>query len=333
MTLGVVVSCYRQERLLARTVAAIDRAMAGEDWSGVLELAVRSADPLPPLSSRWRVVSAFDARVGRPGRPLTPGAGRMLGLAACAADWVLFADSDIEVEADWMREAIAVARREPRLAGLTGRLEEWFVDGAIERPGEPDLYHVGREDRSMEFLASLVLYRREALLAAGGYDPRLNSDEDFELGIRIRHLGGELRSLGRLAGRHWSAPRPSFPELARRWRTGICFGQGQVLRLYLGRPGFVPLLRRQGLFIAATGLWTLGAATLAAWALTGEGRAFLAWSCVPPAVVLGMGLRKRSLRRGLLSLLTWSVQGLGLVAGFFRLPPGARPLPAMEVPS
>jgi hypothetical protein len=333
MSVGVVVSCYRQERLLARTVASIERALAGEEWAGVLELAVPADEPLPPLSPRWRVVSAFDPLSGRPGRPLTPGAGRMLGLASCPGDWVLFADSDIEVDPEWMRRALATARREPGLAGLTGRLEEWFVDGATERPGAPDLYRVGRADRPMDFLATLVLYRREALLAAGGYDPRLNSDEDFELGLRLLRRGWAMRSLGCLAGRHWSAPRPSFGELGRRWRTGICFGQGQVLRLYLLRPGFLPLLRRQWLFVATTALWALGPAALAAWALTGDGRAFAAWVCVPPAVVLGMGLHKRSLGRGLLSLLTWSVQGLGMVVGFFRLPAGARPLSAAEAGS
>jgi len=326
MKVGVVVSCYRQERFLARTVAALETALEGCDWRGVLELAVPSGEPLPALSDRWRVLSVFDPATRRPGRPLTPGAGRMLGFAACGGDWVLFADSDVEVEAAWVREAIALATREPGLAAIFGRIDEWFVDGGRERPGQSDMYHTGDTDRPVDYLAALAFYRRSALLAAGGYDERLNSDEDFELGLRLRHQGLAMRSLGMLAARHWSAPRPNVRELVRRWRTGICFGQGQVLRLYLGRPGFGTLLRRQWLFVAALGMWMLGIGASVAALARGDLRVVALWALVPIAVLGVMSARKRSLRRGCLSLLTWTVQGLGLVVGLFRLPGGARPL-------
>ena len=326
MTIGVVVSCYRQERFLARTVTAIEAALAGEAWQGVLELAVRSGDPLPALSDRWRVVSAFDPVAQRPGRPLTPGAGRMLGFAACGGEWVLFADSDIELEPAWMRAAIATAGREPGLAAVFGRIEEWFVDGAGARRGQPDMYRTGPRDRPVDYLAAVAFYRRSALEAAGGYDVRLNSDEDFELGLRLRQLGLEMRSLGMLAARHWSAPRPNLRELARRWQTGICFGQGQVLRLYLGRRGFGTLLRRQWLYLAALGLWLLGAAAAGTALVAGEPRIVAAWALAPLGVLALMSARKRSVRLGGLSLLTWTVQGAGLLVGLSRMPGGARPL-------
>ncbi|MEO5616985.1 MAG: glycosyltransferase, partial [Candidatus Eisenbacteria bacterium] len=278
MNLGVVISCYRQERFLPRTLAALERALEGADWQGVLELAVPADTPLPPLSGHWRVVCAYDAQSGRPGRPLTPGGGRMLGFQECGGEWVLFVDSDLEVEADWMRAAIETAAREPQLGAIFGRLEEWFVDGSTERPGIHDMYRTGDHDCAVDYLAALSFYRRDALEAAGGYDPRLHSDEDFELGLRFRHLGLEMRSLGRLAARHWSAPRPSFRELSRRWRTGICFGQGEVLRLYLGRPGFRTLLLRQQLYVAALGMWLLGLAAFVAGAIGGDWRMLGVWA-------------------------------------------------------
>lgn len=326
MKVGVVVSCYRQERFLARTVAAIETALAGADWHGVLELATVSGDPLPALSERWEVVTVFDPATRRPGRPLTPGAGRMLGFATCGGDWVLFADSDIEVEAAWVRAAIALAGREPQLAAVFGRVEEWFVDGDRERPGMPDMYHTGDADRPVDYLAAVAFYRRSALAAVGGYDDRLNSDEDFELGLRLRQRGLAMRSLGMRAARHWSAPRPNVRELTRRWRTGICFGQGQVLRLYLGRPGFGALLGRQRLYLAALGMWTLGIVAAVVGAVTGDPRPVAQWALIPIAALALMSARKRSLRLGALSLLTWTVQGAGLVVGWFRLPDGARPL-------
>ena len=327
MTIGVVVSCYRQERFLPRTVAALERALEGCEWRGVLELAVPPDTPLPALSPRWRVVCAWDARTGRPGRPLTPGGGRMLGFTEVGGDWVLFVDSDLELDPGWMRAALALAGEKPELGAIFGRIEEWFDDRGVERPGNlRDMYHTGDVDRPIDYLAALSFYRRAALEAAGGYDPRLHSDEDFELGLRFKQRGIEMWSLGRLAARHWSAPRPNFPELARRWRTGICFGQGEVLRLYLGRPGFWTLLARQRLYVAALGMWTLGLLAAIASLAVRDPRPFAAWLVIPATVVTGMGLKKKSLRMGSLSLATWTVQGFGMVVGFFRMPGGARPL-------
>ena len=323
MKLGVVVPCYRQERFLPRTVAAIERALETRDWRGALVLAAPAHDPLPALSPHWSVISPPVTR------PLTPGAARMLGFAACGGDWVLFPDADVEVEPAWVAAAVAAAEREPALAGLGGRIEEWFVAAGRERPGHPDMYRVGAAERAVDYLATLAFYRRDALIAAGGYDARLNSEEDFELGMRFRGSRLALRSLGLRAARHWSGPRPSFGELTRRWRTGLCFGQGQVLRLYLGRPGFGLLLRRQWLYLAALALWLTSAAGLGAGLARGDGRAALAALLLPAAVVAVMSARKRSLRLGALSLMTWTLQGAGLVVGWFRVP-GRAPERARE---
>ncbi len=314
MRLGVVVPCYRQERFLPRTVAAIERALAGRDWQGALVLVSPVHERVPALSQHWKVISPPVPR------PLTPGAARMLGFAACGGDWVLFADADVEIDAAWAAAAIEAAAREPALAGIGGRLEEWFMAGGRERPGARDMHGVGESARAAGYLTTPAFYRRDALIAAGGYEARLNSEEDFELGLRLSGLGLELRSLGLRAARHWSAPRPSLGELARRWRTGLCFGPGQVLRLYLGRRGFGTLLMRQRLYLAALAMWTLGAAALAAWRVAGDARPLLLWLAIPLTVVGLMSARKGSLRLGTLAVLTWTLQGLGLLVGLFRVP-------------
>src|SRR5262249_36448857 len=58
-SLGVVIPCYRQERFLPRTVAALEQALAGRTWRGVLVLAAPSAEgaTLPPLSAHWQVIA------------------------------------------------------------------------------------------------------------------------------------------------------------------------------------------------------------------------------------------------------------------------------------
>jgi glycosyltransferase involved in cell wall biosynthesis len=326
MMIGVVVSCYRQERWLAGTLRGLEAALAGHDWHGVLEFAAPSDAPLPPLSERWRVIHSYEPGTGAPRRLLTPGAGRMVGFDQCGGDWVLFVDSDVELDPGWIEDALALAAREPRVGGVGGRLEEWFLEpGGATRRNAPDMYAVGAADREIEYLAALALYRREALLEAGGYDVRLNSDEDFELGLRFRWAGWRLWALARRGGRHWSAPRPSFPELARRWRTGLTLGRGQVLRLYLGRRGLGRLLRHQALYVAALGMWALGVTSIVYSLVRLDWKPFAWWLALPAFVLAVMLARKRSVFLAVHSLLSWTVNGLGLVVGF-AAPPSPVPL-------
>ena len=310
MRVGVVIPCYRQERWLPRTLAALERALSGREWGGALVLAAPDGGSPPALAAtRWQVLRPA------PARPLTPGAARNLGFAACGGAAVLFVDADVEVQPPWLARALAALEADPALAGAWGRLEEWFEDGGGERPGARDLYRVGDGDGDADYLATLALYRREALEAVGGYEPRLSSEEDFELGLRLRRAGLRLRTLAPLAGRHWSAPRPSFSEIGRRWASGLCFGQGQVLRLYLGRPGFGAHLRRQGLYVG-----TLLVALAAIPAALAGPRALAAWALVPLAAFAAMTARKRSARLALHALLSWTANAAGMVVGFVRGP-------------
>ncbi len=318
MTLGVVIPCYRQERLLPRTVAALEAAFAGHDWRGVLVLADPAGSAsLPALGAHWSVVRAEGVAGAR---ALTPGAARNAGFAVCAGEWVLFVDADVEVERAWLERALAQLPADAQLAGAWGRIEEWFVDGAGERLGGRDLYRVGERDAEAAYTATLSCYRRAALERVGGYDPRLQSEEDFELGMRLRRAGFRMRTLAPLAARHWSAPRPNFGEYGRRWRTGLCFGPGQALRLYLGRPGFGELLQRNAHYFLMLVLWLAAPVAFSA----GGARALAAWALVPAALLALMTLRKRSLRLATHSLVTWSVMAAGTVVGFVR---GGSPAP------
>lgn len=311
MKIGVVVPCFRHERWLPRTIPAIERALAAYDWRGAL--VVHGGGDLPAAGDAWRVLSP------RPEPPMTPGGARMLGLAAVPGDWVLFVDADTEVDADWVARALAAAGSDAEIAGYGGRISECVVDGAGERPGSPDLNRVGDDERDIDMLTTPALYRRSMLLEVGGYDARLNAEEDFELGLRLALAGHRLRLLRGPAGRHFNEPRPSLAELERRWSTGLAFGPGQALRLYFGRPGFTQLLERQKLPLSALALWTFGGFALLQ-AAGGDPTPLLLWLTGLISVLALMIVRKRSVKLAVFSLLAWTINGVGLVVGFFNLP-------------
>ena len=314
MTLGVVVPCYRQERYLPRTIAAIEQALGGNDWRGVLVIADASANALPALSPRWTLLTPSPGTLG------TPGASRMLGFAAVSGEWVLFVDADTEIDADWLTRALAERSSDDEVAGYGGRIRERVSDGEHDWDGEPDLNRVGDRERFVDLLTTPALYRRVALLEVGGYDPRLNAEEDFELGLRFAEAGWSLRLLRGPAARHWNGPRPSFAELSRRWRNGLSFGPGQALRLYLGRPGFFALLRRQWLPLATLLFWAWGVLTSARYLATRDSGGLVLWICTLAFALVALCARKRSFKRGVFALLSWTLNGAGVVVGFVRSP-------------
>ena len=316
MTLGVVVPCHRQEEHLPRTVTALERALAGHAWRGVIVLGGRDDDraPRPVFGPSWQVLAPPAGVAG------TPGAARMLGFAAVEGAWTLFVDADTEVNADWVGHALAATAADPRVAGYGGRIEERVFAGALDWAGDPDLNRVGDLERDVDLVTTPALYRRAALLAEGGYDARLGAEEDFELGLRLRRAGWRLRVLAGPAARHWNPPRPSLAELGRRWRFGLTFGPGEALRLYLGRPGFGALLGRQRLPLAMLGLWLAGAAAFAATALGAGALPLELWALAWLALMLLVASRKRSLRLAVLGVLTWSANGAGMLVGFVRRP-------------
>ena len=101
---------------------------------------------------------------------------------------------------------------------------------------------------------------------------------------------------------------------------------GEALRLYLGRPGFAALLRRQLHYLVTLAMWLAGLAASALAFATGEAGPLRAWTLAPLALFAFMTLKKRSPRLALHSLLTWTVNAAGLVAGFVTLAPPTEPL-------
>ncbi|NOT33779.1 MAG: glycosyltransferase [Candidatus Eisenbacteria bacterium] len=309
MRLGVVVPCHRQERHLPRTLAALGRALEGRDWQGVV---VRTGGgPAPEPHPQWLQSSPPALQVS------TPGASRMHGLSLLAGEWILFVDADTEVDAAWLARALATATAaEAGLAGVGGRLEEWNEVAGAERCADPDMNRVGDAEREVPLLTTPVLYRRAALEAVGGYDVRLSAEEDFELGMRLGRSGYRLRVVPGPAARHWNDPRPSFAELARRWRSGLAFGPGQALRLYVGRPGFARLAARQWFAWFALVFWLAGGVALVASLASRSPLAVAAWSAALLLMLLALAFRKRSARLGLHAWLAWTLGAAGLVAGF-----------------
>jgi GT2 family glycosyltransferase len=141
-----------------------------------------------------------------------------VGLAAVEAEAVALLNTDIVLAPDWLERATAALADAPLAAAVATKLVDLDDpgvlydagdvlrrDGACEQRGRFER-DTGRYDAPGEVFAACAgaaLYRRAAVLAAGGFDERFGTYlEDVELGLRLRLAGLGCRWEPRAVARH-----------------------------------------------------------------------------------------------------------------------------------
>jgi hypothetical protein len=299
--LAAVVVAHDSAVWLEGTLTALERELG--PWPGaprVLVDAASSDDTAGRARARgWRVIELDP--LGATGA----GAAREAARQGVVARNLLMVDADVVVEEGFVARALARLREDVGLAGVGGALR--FDEGR----GAP--VSMGPGEESAELLAALALYRTDALERAGGFVPWLDSEEDADLGLRLRRAGGRLVRI-RPGGIHRSGPRGGLSETFRRYEQGLYLGQGQVLRLRWGSDLWDATVQRQWLYLGVLVFW-LGA-LINPWF----------WPLLPlllVGAVVALALRKGSASGGFTSLVTWHVMAAGLLRGWI-LPPRAR---------
>ncbi len=129
-----------------------------------------------------------------------PGRARNLGLAAGRKPWVAFTDADCIVPPDWLAVLTeGIAKTAPSVSSIGGgqkisadaRCFERNIGKFFESVGfVSDYIHSGSSPQPVNHNPTCnVLYRREALKAAGGFDESLWPCEDLDLDLRLKKLG------------------------------------------------------------------------------------------------------------------------------------------------
>jgi histidinol-phosphate phosphatase family protein len=206
-----------------------------------------------------------------------PAAARNAGWRSTDARWVCFLDDDVMPHSQWKSSVIADLQA-AETAGAVGS------SAVIEVPLEGSHRPTDDERRTVRlaqarWITADMAYRRDALIAVGGFDERFPRAyrEDSDLALRIVTAGGAIVT-GERRSRHpvapatwWSSVRAQVGNrdnaLMRRkhggsWRTLIGEGPGRMpahlITTAAGATGLVAMsLRRAAVARVATGLWLL----------------------------------------------------------------------------
>jgi hypothetical protein len=202
MMLSAVVPATDSPATLPACRAALDRAVAAlEAAGGTAEVVVVDSPPFLPVCT-----------------------ARNSGARRAAGDVVVFVDADVEIHADALVR-IADAFTDRALTALFGSYDDAPSRGGPVAAFRNLLHHHVHQNAggpAQTFWSGLGAVRREAFLAAGGFDEQrfaVPSVEDIDLGVRLVARGARIVLDPRIQGTHlkaWTLRSMVVTDFARR---------------------------------------------------------------------------------------------------------------------
>lgn len=309
---SVVVPARDEERSLGPCLASITAQHWPADRLQVVVVENGSRDRTRAVAEAW---AAGDSRVGVVvSQAATHAEAMNAGIRAARGEIVARVDAHSYVDRGYVAEVVAAFDRHPAAAAVGGAflpagetLRERVAGLArSSRLGVGGGYGADRlpHDHPVRTV-QCGAYRRDALLAVGGFDPAMAYGEDEELNWRLRRRGFQVMLCPTLRQRY--RPRASLASL---WRQYWNYGRGRM-RVLRKHPDFLAPrhLAPSALLVALGGLAAAGTvlpAAHAALALVAG-----AWA----AVLAGASCAARGARWRERLLLPCAVAGMHLAYG------------------
>ncbi len=154
-------------------------------------------------------------------------AARNRGARAAGGEWVAFTDADCLPSRQWLQALLeAVADSSPQAMGAAGRMVGYQSDTPAARfvdlSGGLDAQDYLDHPRFPFAPTGNVVFRRTALLAAGGFDERFTAYDSCDLHTRLRQIDDapfHFAPRAVVLHRH----RRTWPEY---WRQQLWYGRG-----------------------------------------------------------------------------------------------------------
>ncbi len=179
MEISIVIPTHNKKAELRRCLEAV----LAQQFDGEFEVLVcddGSSDGTADRLEAWRRREPRLRYLRQ--SPRGPAAARNLGIRQARAPLIAMTDDDAVPDPRWLQR-LAEAARQPGVAGVEGRVTAGRPLGPCETAPVNETGGV--------YLTCNALYRRDALVRAGGFDERFPfpAFEDCDLAARIRELG------------------------------------------------------------------------------------------------------------------------------------------------
>lgn len=250
--LAVIIPAYNAAATLGRCLAAVAASTRRPDE--IILFDDGSTDETPAIARRFGVRILTNE-----GLPLGPAVGRNRAARASEADILIFIDADVVIHDDALALLEEAVSDDPSIAAAFGsydrsppvrRLAALYVNLRHH------FIHQHAEREAVTFWSGLGAVRRDAFLAAGGFDDRFSQPaiEDIDLGARLRAAGMRIRIAPEAQGGHckdWTLFQLWETDIFKRaipWAVVMASGQGE-------KGGLNAAPREQAVAALAHGVW------------------------------------------------------------------------------
>jgi mycofactocin glycosyltransferase len=189
-----------------------------------------------------------------------PSAARNAGLAATTAPIVAFVDSDVVVSAESVGRLASLLDDDPRIAAVAPRISP--RGSRLDLGSRPGVVRPGA--RTSYVPSTVLVVRRAAVEAVGGFDEALRVGEDVDLVWRLVAAGWMVRYVPELSATHHE-PSGRIARLDRSRRYGTA--AGPLGRRHPAAPLSPPIGPVAAVVLALAGRPRMAAAVLAAAAI------------------------------------------------------------------
>ena len=318
--LSVVLITKNQAWNVSRLIESVLEAISPLSSTEVTLVDSASTDATIELAKRYPI-SILRLQAGQ---PLSPAIGRYVGYKHAKGEYILFLDGDTRLVPGWLPRALRTLQENPRAGAVTGRVINLPTSAAAEELTPPllkDLLETPREVLWGSYGGGgAALYRRSVLEQVGTFNPYLCSDEEPELGLRIRQAGYRFLELDCPIVRHYNDAPVAFSTVLSRRSRKFLLGIGQGARYYLRSKLLWPWLKERWWGPAAT-LWSVAALSILLASLVARDSIWLKmWSLWLFLTLAGITFRKRSLVPGLVAMFNWLLMAEGFVRGLLMSP-------------
>lgn len=312
--ISIIIKALNEQRRIA---ACIESALADAAalQAEVIVVDSLSTDDTVAIASRYPVRIVQFARR----QDIGCGAAVQMGYQFARGRYLYVLDADMVLQPGFITLALARLQADAGLAGVGGKLVDSQVLTAADQRRRVAAERL-TADVEVKELGGGGLYRREAVEQTGYLSHQgLYAFEEAELGARLRSGGWRLLRLAAPAVTHEGHAESDVTMMRRLWRNGRARAYGTVLRSAWGQPWWGQLARKQAHLLAmpvAHGLALIAALGLARQA----DERLLVWAAVWLVVALLLVLRKRSLTRGLWTLVESHFFAVAALLGLLSRP-------------
>ena len=242
---SVVLPILNEERFLADAITAI----LAQKYGGELEVILALGPSKDRTNEIALSLSTQDSRVVLVENPTgRTAAGLNAAIAKARFEIICRIDGHAEISKSYIADAVEIMQSKSavNVGGVMAAVGKTPFENAVARAMRSPIgvggarFHIGGQAGPADTVY-LGVFKKSALIAAGGYDERFIRAQDWELNFRLRESGGLIWFDPRLEVVY--RPRPNLKTLARqyfeygRWRRAVTRQhKGTVNYRYLAPP-------------------------------------------------------------------------------------------------